>query len=71
MNLADPEQARINALWQTIRDEHRMYPCIVCGEPMCGMCFAEEFLGPEPTRRQRPPKVKVEMKMRHHRVSRH
>ena len=28
MNLADPEQARINALWQTIRDEHRMYPCI-------------------------------------------
>ena len=44
---------------------------VVCGEPMCGMCFAEEFLGPEPTRRQRPPKVKVEMKMRHHRVSRH
>ncbi len=28
MNLADPEQARINALWQAIRDEHRMYPCI-------------------------------------------
>lgn len=41
---------------------------VVCGESVCGMCWAEEFLGPEPTRRQRPPKV--EMKMRHHRVVR-
>jgi ferredoxin len=52
-------------------EEHGIAFKVVCGEEMCGMCWAEEFLGPEPTRRQRPPKVKVEMKMRHHRVSRH
>jgi hypothetical protein len=43
---------------------------VVCGEEVCGGCWADEFLGPEPARRQRP-KVKVEAKMRHHRVSRH
>jgi hypothetical protein len=43
---------------------------VVCGEPVCGMCFAEEFLGPEPTRRQRP-KAEVTMKMRHHVLSKH
>jgi hypothetical protein len=51
--------------------EHGTAFKVVCGEEVCGACWAEEFLGAEPTRRQRPPKVKVEMKMRHHRVSRH
>lgn len=50
--------------------EHGITFKVVCGEPVCGMCFAEEFLGPEPTRRQRP-KAKVEMKMRHHVLSKH
>ena len=42
---------------------------VVCGEEVCGMCWAEEYLGPESTRKQRPS-IKVEMKMRHHRVMR-
>ena len=42
---------------------------VVCGEPVCGLCWADEFLGPEPTRRQRPRR-EVAMKMAHHRVQR-